>query len=341
MRRRRWSLHRVPSAGAPRQPPLHVHPGTSQQPHVRLAVVAISRLRAAARRWYQLEAIAHGLIVGGLRALAQLGDKHDGARCDDEGRQPQQRHAVLERPPPQRRCLVCGAATCRRRLDAAEAQLPGFHVKLGVIRAQESVAQQKHVVRSAHALNARDLWDAERQPAELFLVHVILRGQPQVDRPRHSLPTTLHHDVELQGGEGVEADPKRALDVYKDACERQHGKACVQMGIALEKGAAGDPDPGRALRVYGTGCDQGALEGCYRGGALALSGKAGSQDFVAAVGWFERACASDHANSCYALGMLYHKGMGVRNSLEEARDLYDKSCGLGLKKACLKKQNMY
>ena len=146
----------------------------------------------------------------------------------------------------------------------------------------------------------------------------------------------------LMAGDGGAADPGRALAIYKDACERQHGKACVQMGVALEQGTkAGKTDAEGALRAFGTGCDQGAMDGCYRGGALALSGKAGSQDFVAAVGWFESACEADHANSCYALGMMYHKGMGVRNSLEEARNLYDKACDLKHNKACLKKQNMY
>lgn len=85
-------------------------------------------------------------------------------------------------------------------------------------------------------------------------------------------------------------------------------------------------------------CDEGKPYGCFRLGILhetKLDPNENRNNAVA-IALYEKACAAKHATSCSELGMVYHSGRGgAGRDLDKAIAQLQKSCDLGLRRACI------
>lgn len=101
----------------------------------------------------------------------------------------------------------------------------------------------------------------------------------------------------LRRGQGVVADPGKALDIYEMAADAGLPTAQADLAVMLINGEAGKPDPRRALP------------------------------------YLQAAAAAQHPVAQFELGKLYEAGGPVPQDLEKARQLYDAAARKGVKDA--------
>ena len=101
----------------------------------------------------------------------------------------------------------------------------------------------------------------------------------------------------LRRGQGVAADPQKALEIYEMAADAGLPTAQADLAVMLLGGEAGKPDPQRALP------------------------------------YLRAAAAAHHPVAQYELGKLYETGGLVPQDLEAARQLYDAAARKGVKDA--------
>jgi TPR repeat protein len=133
-------------------------------------------------------------------------------------------------------------------------------------------------------------------------------------------------------GVGVAKDPKKALELYSDACQKGNPFACVWGGNMVEqqnKDAAS-----KAVAFYERACDYTQQGYCV----------STSEIMTALPGQFSldqidrRACDGGDTRglACYNAGLLYERGVnGVPKDLAKATRLFKKACSqFETKKAC-------
>ncbi len=101
----------------------------------------------------------------------------------------------------------------------------------------------------------------------------------------------------LRRGQGVAADPQKALDIYAMAADAGLPTAQADLAVMLIHGEAGKPDPARALP------------------------------------YLKAAAAAQHPVAQYELAKLYEAGGPVPQDLEAARRLYAAAARKGVKDA--------
>jgi TPR repeat protein len=61
----------------------------------------------------------------------------------------------------------------------------------------------------------------------------------------------------------------------------------------------------------------------------------GARDLGQAANAYQLGCDNGLAEGCSALGWFYLQGLGVDRDAVQARELYQKACNLGEKRACI------
>jgi TPR repeat protein len=176
------------------------------------------------------------------------------------------------------------------------------------------------------------------------------------------------------GGDGVSADPRRALRAFERGCELGERVSCNELGDALEYGDGaprdleraaalferscrlGAPigcanlgylaehgegvarDPARARALYGASCAAGETYGCRHIEMMAAQGAAGGmpRDPSAALAYFQRGCdVRRDARACAFLSLLYLDGPdGLARDLPKSARTLATACRLGYRAAC-------
>jgi len=149
-------------------------------------------------------------------------------------------------------------------------------------------------------------------------------GDP--DRPR-PLPT---QDAAPAAHEQAPAADRAPLE---ESCRDGHGDACLGLAGMLMDGQGGRPDPRRAVKLFRAACDGGDLRGCASLGSALLEGRGVKRDEAQAERALSRSCQGPQGYGCAALGSLYSS----RNTPEDAlraRSALGKACDHGDPKAC-------
>ena len=143
----------------------------------------------------------------------------------------------------------------------------------------------------------------------------------------HSLPNLMKEPT-------TESDFAKGILYLAKACDLGDAPSCAVGGkLAIDGGPGVSPDLSRGLSLYEKACDLGENSVCGVAGYLYAYRKE-NPDYEKGIPLMEKSCAGGDASICAVLGELYEKGpSGVRNEAR-ARELYQKVCDLGMKRAC-------
>ncbi len=112
---------------------------------------------------------------------------------------------------------------------------------------------------------------------------------------------------------------------FKEKCEANDYRACVNYGIALKYGRKDLPKDLNQARVYfKKACDAGTQNGCwYLSRLVAREDQSGANQLALS------ACEKEYANSCVDIGFAYVHGKGVNKDLKQALTYFKRACKLG------------
>lgn len=130
-------------------------------------------------------------------------------------------------------------------------------------------------------------------------------------------------------GEGVEADPLKAVDWYRRAAAQGNRDAQYNLAVAYAFGKGVERDDGEAVNWYRRAADQGSAIAQY---SLAISyarGEGVARDDGEAFKWYFAAAEQGYAPAQYSLGYVYRSGRGVERNLDEAVKWYNLAAAQG------------
>lgn len=138
--------------------------------------------------------------------------------------------------------------------------------------------------------------------------------------------TNLGVAAEKQGG---------GASLFDLACNRGDAKGCSRLGVLQLQGLNGvDKDPKKALRSFLRSCELGHGAGCSNLGVVYEDGLGVTKDETLAAELYDRACAMEEMQGCHNLATMVREGRGVPKNLETSTDLYMKACEGGNPHSC-------
>ncbi|MBS2012727.1 MAG: sel1 repeat family protein [Deltaproteobacteria bacterium] len=133
-----------------------------------------------------------------------------------------------------------------------------------------------------------------------------------------------------ENGVGQPADLKKAVELYATQCaDKASAIACIWAGLLIEKNK-----PELALKLYQNACDNTASVGTCVSTSELMSALPGKYDLD---GIDRRSCegGEQKALGCYNAALMYERGIGgTPRQLPRATMLLERACKGGLKKAC-------
>jgi len=112
-------------------------------------------------------------------------------------------------------------------------------------------------------------------------------------------------------------------------------RACSLLGALYSEGNGVKADPARAVELTRRGCDQGDSFGCFNMGIFYKVGQGVDKDPAQSADFFNRACTASDAEGCYQLGLFYETGQGVGGiDRRRAHTLFAQACKGGYQEAC-------
>jgi TPR repeat protein len=133
-----------------------------------------------------------------------------------------------------------------------------------------------------------------------------------------------------QDGDGYAADQRRAVVLFRKACDGKDLKGCGWLGKALTEGEGVPKDPAAALPILDKACKAGHAVAC------AVDGNA-SEDlkkFDRAMHYYREACDHDYFLACANVAQLFETGRGVDVDLRKAEEFYKKACDHDVADGC-------
>lgn len=137
-----------------------------------------------------------------------------------------------------------------------------------------------------------------------------------------------------RGEDGIDRDPVRAFELYRDTCDRSAPYGCYEYGqLAMRPNGARPADPEAAGRALAAACDGGEAAACRMVAAMwAESRDAEAPQRIASL--LARGCELEDAESCLRLTVLVLRGQGVPQDVERAAPILDRACTAGSALAC-------
>jgi ankyrin repeat protein len=144
-----------------------------------------------------------------------------------------------------------------------------------------------------------------------------------------------------RGGEQIpEAEVLRIANVSE--CDAGWGWACGQAGWAYSHGEGVRENDERALELFRQGCEKAMTKNewcCGMAGILLAGGKGVPKDPVEGARWLAKGCETPDPKradeqSCNRLGLLYVSGNGVPKDLTRARSYFRRACDQKYHAAC-------
>ena len=105
--------------------------------------------------------------------------------------------------------------------------------------------------------------------------------------------------------------------------------AQVNLGLMYEQGAGVEADPARALDLFRAAAGQGHSLAAYKTGLAYQLGKGVGVDKPEAVRWFRISAEAGYPGGVYELGYSYHQGDGVAADSQEALKWFYAAAELG------------
>jgi TPR repeat protein len=132
----------------------------------------------------------------------------------------------------------------------------------------------------------------------------------------------------LELGQGIDADPAGAADLYRQAAELGHTGAMTALGGLYEQGAGVEKHPKEAVRWYRAAADKGDARGMTQLAALYETGEGIVQNETEAATLYRRAASQGSAKALNNLGLMLRDGRGAPKDENEAFQLFQKAAGL-------------
>lgn len=132
-------------------------------------------------------------------------------------------------------------------------------------------------------------------------------------------------------GQGVTADPAKAVELTTAACDADNGVACKNLGFNYESNLK---DFTNARVHYRKACDLGNGAGCRLASSLLHEERGGPIDKPGAVALGRKGCELGDASACNMAGHLLAEGDGVPQDEPAALQLFEKACQFGLGSGC-------
>lgn len=129
-------------------------------------------------------------------------------------------------------------------------------------------------------------------------------------------------------------DATAAAKHLETGCAAKDAPSCLYLGLLLVQGNGVKADPARAIAAWRVACDAGLHEACGQLGVALVKGVGGTADPSAGFTLVQRACDGGLAASCADLGVLYHDGTGVKADPAKSRASFEKACAGGHADAC-------
>lgn len=124
----------------------------------------------------------------------------------------------------------------------------------------------------------------------------------------------------LDGAKGQSVNLPSAVKLLTQAAEKGQAVAQYRLGTLFERGQGVAADPVKAMHWYELAANQGNRKAMHN---LAVAYASGSKkDMAEAARWFARAAALGLADSQFNLAVLYERGDGVPQSLADAYKWY-------------------
>ena len=122
----------------------------------------------------------------------------------------------------------------------------------------------------------------------------------------------------IDQGLGIERDPERAAQLYRDAAERGHRAAQARWACALIEGRAVPKDLAAGESWLRRAAHAGDAQAAAMVGDLYARGGALPPNYAEAANWYRRAAEAGNAAAARALGSLYLTGAGETQDNDEA-----------------------
>ncbi len=164
------------------------------------------------------------------------------------------------------------------------------------------------------------------------------RARTAFDRAcRHGDPGTCRSmGAFIMNGETATTpdDAAIAAHLYERGCDQGHEAACLDFGRQLQLGNGVARDRKRAARVFETACNRGGTRACTLAADLYRKGWGVAFAPNKAATLYDRACKSSEAGACRKLSQMYRAGSGVTRDPARANVLLQRACMVGSPTAC-------
>ncbi len=148
----------------------------------------------------------------------------------------------------------------------------------------------------------------------------------------------VHLGVAVYAGDGLKANPARAVELFKNTCvgDTVNAEACSALGLAYSEGKGVEAvDVERAERLQRKACEAEYPLACSRVGDLYLARtERREEDVLTAVEFYEKACRLDAHYGCIELAVLNADGTAPDASAEKAALYYQKTCRIDPSRGC-------
>ena len=118
-------------------------------------------------------------------------------------------------------------------------------------------------------------------------------------------------------GDGVRKNRRQAVEWLRKAAEQGHMVAQAALGWAYGNGAGVDKDPRKAFEWSRKAAKQGQADAQYHLGVAYWSGKGAAKDLRQAVEWYRKAAEQGHVDAQANLSGAYWDGRGVIQDYQE------------------------
>ncbi|TYC51674.1 SEL1-like repeat protein [Rhodobacterales bacterium] len=221
----------------------------------------------------------------------------------------------------------------RYLLQAAETEHPGaadnlaWHLEKGVGVDRDLVAAEEWYLKAVQLGNSQ----SEFNLAKMYVGHAKTFSADKVSTAvnlLHAYAEAGNNEARLAlgwaygRGQGVDADPERALAFYLDALAESPTQANTEIGNYYYFGIGGDVDYDKAAEHYSIAAELGSAAAQNNLGWMYENGLSVPQDLRKAISLYEQAIGQGDANAASALGILYRDGKGVVQDHEKAVDLF-------------------
>lgn len=125
----------------------------------------------------------------------------------------------------------------------------------------------------------------------------------------------------------------RAVPALEAACAKKQSTSCVSLGSLYDGGFGVARDRKKALGLYKTACDLGDKPGCARLAVLEVQGLSGTASAGRARKTLESLCAEKVPEACIGLAQVLNR-TGLAADRDRARTLLKSACDAGSAEAC-------